>query len=107
MPSIDLNQSYKTQCKYCGLVKKSLVPGNFVCKDCEKFCEQQLSGEELKSRNKEVLDMISTARHFSINKPWTLENGFIAHMFSQVCDGVRDITHSQYLSVYRILKRKS
>jgi hypothetical protein len=102
MTSINLDQSYKTTCKYCGLVKKSLVPGNFVCGSCKKFCEQQLSGAELIERDDEVAKLIG----YNCLKIHDSESKFILKAFKAAHSPVMSISNQQYLSVIRILKGK-
>jgi hypothetical protein len=101
MTVINLDQSYKTVCKYCGLVKQSLVPGNFVCKDCKKFCEQQLSGEELDKRDREVFNLVVENRNVLFSLSIT---EFISSIDLKLYNGI-NISNQQYLSVCRILKK--
>lgn len=103
MTVIAVDKSYKTQCKYCGLVKKSLVPGNFVCGKCKKFCEQQLTGEELKDRDYKTSIMISRN---CLEKSET-ESKFLLNIFAISVSHNKSLSNQQYLSVCRILKRKS
>jgi hypothetical protein len=104
MPTIDLENSYKTSCKYCGLVKKSLIPGNFVCNDCKKFCEQQLSGEELLERDREVFRMIECLDGPVVAKIQNSERHFIECLLFRISDN-ESVSNQQYLSVCRILKK--
>jgi hypothetical protein len=101
MPVIDLQQVHKTVCKYCGgKSKQSLVPANFVCGACKKFCEQQLSGEELSKRNDEVEDMINNS-----NETWSdIEDKFICNV-CKIITSFKPLSHQQYLSVCRILRK--
>ena len=102
MASINLDQSYKTICKYCGLVKKSLVPGNFVCSSCKKFCKQQLSGEELLERDYNVSILISK----SCTKLSDTEHKFLLNVYKKAVSANENVSNEQYLSVKRILKGK-
>ena len=103
MTSINLDQSYKTNCKYCGLVKKSLVPGNFVCGSCKKFCEQQLSGAELVERDYEVSMLISD----NCLTLFGTTAQFILNMYKIAVSANQNISNEQYLSVCRILKKEN
>ena len=107
MASINLEQSYKTVCKYCGMVKKSLVPGNFVCGACKKFCEQQLSGEELVRRDLEVLSIIQNSKHFNHRTDWCTQDTFIAKIFKKIAYRTGHVSNQQYLSVKRIVKKEN
>ena len=103
MAVIDLDKTYKTVCKYCGLVKQSKVPGNFVCKDCKKFCEQQLSGEELLVRNNELNELINNSDD---SKYSFSEDLFICKICRLITNGYF-VSNQQYLSVCRILKKEN
>ena len=102
MPIIDLKNSYKTNCKFCGLVKKSSIPGNFVCKKCEIFCEQQLSGEELRKRNDEGAEWLRPCSFMLTEN----EDLFLYNAWIIAVSETEFISNQQYLSVCRILKRK-
>ena len=102
MASINLEQSHKTVCKYCGLTKKSLVPDNFVCGSCKKFCEQQLSGAELKERDYEVSIMIA---HMACSPLSETEQQFILKMYKKSVAAHESVSNEQYLAVKRILKK--
>jgi len=99
---LQLDQSYKTSCKFCGLVKKSFVPGNFVCGACKKFCEQQLSEEELRKRNEELTELINNADD---SKYAFSEDLFICKICRLITNGYF-VSNQQYLSVCRILKKE-
>ena len=101
MTSINLDQTYKTNCKYCGIVRKSLVPGNFVCGSCKKFCEQQLSGAELRDRDEEVVTMIAK----NCLKVHDSESKFLLNIFRIANCFNESVSNGQYIAVCRILKR--
>jgi hypothetical protein len=104
MAKLDLQQVHKTVCKYCGgKPKQSLVPSNFVCGACKKFCEQQLSGEELSKRDNEVFETLAeTGDDYSI-----IENKFLQNLYDKLKFYNKDfhVSHQQYLSVCRILRK--
>ena len=103
MASINLDQSYKNICKYCGLVKKSLVSGNFVCGKCKVYCEQQLSEKELLERESKASNMISELWLLCIKNLQYSEIIFLKNL----CTGRNMyLTHQQYLSLLRIYKKR-
>jgi hypothetical protein len=103
MPIIDLKNSYRTSCKLCGVVKKSLVPGNFVCRKCEVFCEQQLSGEEFLTRHTVLCKMF---KDIKISLYSESEETFLRILAAKLSSHII-ISNQQYLSVCRILKKES
>lgn len=102
MASIDLKQSYKNVCKYCGLVKRSLVQGNFVCGECKNFCKQSLSERELKLRNFDVTVLINDSTQVWVDS----EDIFMCKMCKILVSGNQYISNEQYLSICRILKKE-
>lgn len=115
MTILNLTNSYKNSCRLCGTVKKSSVPGNFVCEKCKVFCEQQLSGEELVVRDLEIWDILlgkfSTMQEALLTNAMKLslsssEAIFLRVMADLVQFSNKNISNQQYLSVCRILKRK-
>jgi hypothetical protein len=102
MPVIDLQQVHKTVCKYCGgKPKQSLVPANFVCGACKKFCEQQLSGEELDKRSLKIQGMLLESTKI-INNQNVRE--FLTRIQTMLTTG-QPVSNQQYLSVCRILRK--